>query len=135
MSQPPQRPTPIQAWTLSGYPIVDGKYHDLRTGEIKPHAEGIDFVTGGPPSLSVYWHNKNPKPGQEQPFYALSGSSPLSVSEYLVRVGDLLRAGVYTVDSVSATKYSVNLIIITQLSCQEFKEAMGRHGLLHGWAA
>jgi hypothetical protein len=119
---------PIQSWTVDGYPIVDGKYLDLRTGEVKTH-EGL--LTGGPPSLAIYWHNKLPKPQEEQPFYAVSAFSQLSVTDYLTRVGDLLRTGICTVDSLSATKYSVNLVILTQLSRNEFREALIRHGLLH----
>ncbi|KAK0726582.1 hypothetical protein B0T21DRAFT_36637 [Apiosordaria backusii] len=130
--QPPsgQLPTgpPTQLWTVDGYPIVDGKYLDLSTGEIKTH-EGL--LTGGPPALTVYWHNKLPKHQKEQPFYAASAFSLTSVTDYLTRVGDLLRTGICTVDSLSATKYSVNLVIMTQLSNNEFIEALGRHGLLH----
>lgn len=40
-----------QPWTIDGYPIVDGKYHDLVTGEIKTHTGSF---RGGPPSVSVY---------------------------------------------------------------------------------
>ena len=118
---------PLQSWTLDGQPIVDGKYLDLSTGEIKTH-EGL--LTGGPPSLAVYWHNRLPK-NQDQPFYALSAFSQISVTDYLTRIGDLLRTGICTVDSLNATKYSVNLVIITQLSRNEFTEALMRHGLLH----
>ncbi|GAB1317392.1 hypothetical protein MFIFM68171_07602 [Madurella fahalii] len=118
---------PIQSWTVDGYPIVDGKYLDLSTGEIKTH-EGL--LTGGPPSLAVYWHNKLPK-HQEQPFYAVSAFSQISVTDYLTRIGDLLRTGICTVDSLNATKYSVNLVILTQLSRNEFEEALLRHGLLY----
>lgn len=28
---------PRQMWTVDGYPIVDGKYLDLSTGELKTH--------------------------------------------------------------------------------------------------
>lgn len=55
----------------------------------------------------------------------------MTVTDYLAKVGDLLKTGVCTVDSMTATKYSVNLVIITPPTNGEFREALGRHGLLH----
>lgn len=55
----------------------------------------------------------------------------MTVTDYLAKVGDLLKTGVCTVDSMTATKYSVNLVIITPPTNGEFREALGRHELLH----
>ncbi|KAM0530597.1 hypothetical protein D7B24_009159 [Verticillium nonalfalfae] len=53
---------PSQSWTRDGYPIVDGKYHDLVTHKIKTHT---GLVRGGPPLTSVYWQDRAPvgRPG------------------------------------------------------------------------
>jgi hypothetical protein len=40
-----------QAWTPSGYPIVDGKYLDLSTGELKTHTSKQQFDFFRPASL------------------------------------------------------------------------------------
>jgi hypothetical protein len=99
-----------------------------------PGPESGDTTTG-PPLLGVYWHNtslkqqKEPFLFDERPFYALGTCSLLSVTEYLVRVGDLLKTGVCTVKSLNATKYEINVLVQTELTCVEFGEALRRHGL------
>lgn len=57
-----------QQWTTDGYLIVDGKYHDLVTDEIKTHTGNFK---GGPPSLSVYWQNRGGNDGRHDQFYAV----------------------------------------------------------------
>jgi hypothetical protein len=55
-------------WTISGFPILDGKYLDLDAGEAKALAdEQPAKATTGPPTVAIYWYN-------------LSDSSPSSVS-------------------------------------------------------
>lgn len=118
---------PTQLWTLGGYPIVDGKYRDLTTGEIKLHT---GLITSGPPTLAIYWHNRFSTSRADLQSYAVSTTTTISMSEYLIRIGDLLRTGVCTVDLLNATKYSLNLIIISNLSREEFHASMREHGLL-----
>ena len=79
---------PTQAWTPSGYPIVDGKYLDLSTGELKTHTSGVDLVMGGPPSLSVSWRNMHltGRPGQFLGVNKVIGHAG-DLSEYLIRLG------------------------------------------------
>ena len=117
----------VQLWTEDGYPIVDGKYQDLSTGELKTVEGGR---TIGPPSLSVFWHNKHTK-RERGSFISTAFYSPASVTEYLARVGEFLSTGVCEVDSLCATKYSVNLIITTQLSDKDFTAALKKHKLVY----
>jgi len=118
---------PTQSWTLDGYPIVDGKYLDLATGQIKVHS---GRMMGGPPAIAVYWNNRLCT-GRTDQFRAISASSSCSLSEYLIRVGQLLTTGACTIDSLNATTYSVNVVVMSELSTSEFSEALREHRLIH----
>ncbi|KAK4232859.1 hypothetical protein C8A03DRAFT_39487 [Achaetomium macrosporum] len=117
-----------QSWTPSGYPIVDNKYHDLATGEIRPHS-GPSM--GGPPSISVYWQNRLAAGGRDQ-FHVISKTvaSTASLSEYIIRVGDLLRKGACKVDAMNVTRFDVYVVVQSELGQDEFREALDECGLL-----
>ncbi|SPJ79364.1 uncharacterized protein FTOL_07755 [Fusarium torulosum] len=117
---------PSQRWTVDGYPIVDGKYQDLATDETKAHT-GV--FGAGPPSLTIYWNNCASVIGPDH-FFALGCYSRHTVTEYLARVGEMLRNGKCTVSSLNATKYAVNVIVMTGLSSEEFKGLLCEHGLI-----
>ncbi|KAJ9157539.1 hypothetical protein NKR23_g321 [Pleurostoma richardsiae] len=119
---------PTQPWTQSGSPIVDGKYIERTTGEIKQLEPG-ELVTGGPPAIDVYWHNRT-LTGRDDQFFGFSGASLLQVSEYLVRVGELLKTGKCKVHALNVTKYAVNIIITTALSNEDMKNALKECKLL-----
>lgn len=115
---------PRQKWTPDGYPIVDGKSHDLATDEIKTYTGPFH---GGPPSTSVYWDNRSgSRPGQ---FYAMGSTSQYKVTEYRVRVGEMLKVGKCTVHLLNATEYAVNVIVATELSSADFIALLQEHGL------
>ncbi|KAH6679953.1 hypothetical protein F5X68DRAFT_212399 [Plectosphaerella plurivora] len=126
---PPSTSAPGQHWTPDGYPIVDGKYHDLATGEIKTH-NGLR--RGGPPSLSVYWHSRGTSTSQADSLFAVGAFNALPVTEYLVRMGEMLREGTCTVGSLNVTEYAVNVIVETELPRTEFMEKLRNYGLLSG---
>lgn len=44
LAQHPSNPSGrlLQPWTTDGYPIVNGKYRDLSTGELKTHVAGVE---------------------------------------------------------------------------------------------
>ncbi len=124
----PNDASPVQAWTPSGYPIVDGKYLDLVDGMVKTAGPGP--VTTGPPAIAVYIHNRFCS-GQRGQFNTVVATSFVKdLSEYMIRVGELLKTGACKVDSVSATKYSVNLIVMTDLSSEEFSSILRECRLL-----
>ncbi|KAM0337353.1 hypothetical protein ACHAPQ_003211 [Fusarium lateritium] len=116
-----------QNWTVDGYPIVDGKYHDLATDEIKTHT-GV--FGGGPTSLSIYWNNCAAVTRPDH-FFAMGCYSRYTVTEYLARVEEMLGNGKCTVSSLNATKYAVNAIVMTDLSSEEFKGLLHEHGLIN----
>ncbi|KAK1829414.1 hypothetical protein QBC39DRAFT_263131 [Podospora conica] len=122
------RPVPTQSWTVSGYPIVDGNYHDLAKDEIKPH---VGLMMGGPPSITVYWQNRLCTGRQDQ-FHVISKTvaSTTSLNEYIIRVGDLLRKGACKVDSMNVTRFDVYMVVESELGQQEFGDALYVCGLL-----
>ncbi|KAK5659003.1 hypothetical protein OQA88_1089 [Cercophora sp. LCS_1] len=118
---------PSQSWTLDGYPIVDGRYHDLSTGEIKTHTGAS---SSGPPSIFAHWHNRL-MTGRTDQFLATSKVAPTrDLTEYMARIGDLLRKGVCKVDAINAMKYNVYVIVWTELSRDGFRAALYEHILL-----
>ncbi|KFY44187.1 hypothetical protein V495_03588 [Pseudogymnoascus sp. VKM F-4514 (FW-929)] len=115
-----------QFWTLDGHPIVDGKYHDLTTDTIKTHTGPF---RGGPPSVSVYWQNRGGS-NRHELFHAVGAMSSCKVTDYLVRVGEMLKAGKCIVSSLNATEYAVNVIVETELSTGEFMALLREYRLL-----
>lgn len=121
---------PTQPWTPDGYPIVDGKYHNIDTGEVMAHTGP---TRGGPPNITVYWQNRFAT-GRGDQFLVTSKTiySTRSLSEYIIRIGNLLQrgSGVCKVDSLNATPYSVYVVVTSEASQEEFKAALQEHGLL-----
>jgi hypothetical protein len=120
-----------QPWTVDGYPIVDGKYLDLSTGEVKTYVAGVDLMTGGPPSVAVYWQNRMAT-GRADQFLVIAKSVTAApdLTEYLARVGEFLRKGQCRVHSLNATRYDVYVVVSSELSQAEFREALLQNGLL-----
>lgn len=107
-----------QVWSPSGYPIVDGKYFDGRTGKVVTLGPDEKSTMAGPPQLEVYWHNRC-LTGEPDHFIGMVTGSMLSMTEYVVRVGELLKKGACTLQSLTATRYTVNVIVFTELSHTE----------------
>ncbi|RYP28507.1 hypothetical protein DL767_007186 [Monosporascus sp. MG133] len=121
---------PTQRWTTDGYPIVDGKYFNLDTGEVMTHTGSF---MGGPPNITVYWQNRfNTGRGNQFLVTTRTIYSTRSLSEYIIRIGDLLRrgSGVCKVDSLNATPYSVYVVVTSEVSQGEFTQALQEHGLI-----
>jgi hypothetical protein len=120
-----------QPWTADGYPIVDGKYLDLSTGELKTHVAGVDLFRGGPPSVAVYWQNQLAT-GRSNQFLVLAKAvtDAGNLTEYLARVGEFLRKGLCKVYALNATRYDVYVVVSSELSQEGFREALAEGGLL-----
>ena len=132
---PPQalndsEPLRHQPWTVDGYPIVDGKYLDLSTGELKTHTLGVDLLTAGPPTVCAYWQNRRCT-GRHDQFLVMNGAAAgvRDVTEYLARVGGFLSKGLCKVSSLNATRYDVFVVVSSELSQEEFRDALREHGL------
>ncbi len=120
-----------QPWTADEYPIVDGKYLDLSTGELKTHVPGVDHFRGGPPSVAVYWQNRLAT-GRGDQFLVIAKAvaDARDLTEYLAPVGAFLRKGLCKVHSLNATRYDVYVVVSSELSQGEFREALVEQGLL-----
>jgi hypothetical protein len=129
-SPPPSttmRGTPFrQPWTPDGHPLVDGKYLDLATGENKTYSGPVIF---GPPTIVISWFNKHIT-GPGSMFTMETTTRAGSVSECIIRIGKLLQTGALVLDSLNATTYSISVIMLTQLSAQEFVNLVAEAGLM-----
>lgn len=108
-----------QTWTISGRPIVDGKYQDA-SGVIR-HVGADEWTSAGHPALDVFWVNRQATPDQPAPFRALASHAFVGVTEYIRRMGAFLEAadGVCQVLSLNATMYAVNVVVAMDLSRDE----------------
>lgn len=100
-------------WTTSGHPIVDRKYLDS-SGMIREIGEK-ESVTFGPPMIHVYWNNQSVSERHDH-FIGFRGMFDGTVTDYLIRLGELLAKGGVTIYSVNATEYAVTVILQTMLS-------------------
>jgi len=117
-------------WTTSGYPVVDGKYLDLSDGQLKAVTPG-DFYQFGPPAVDVYWHNQRaPADDEPRPFIAVRYPYMGSVTEYLVKVARFFARGGCEVESMSVSRYAVQLVVRTEMTRDEVRD--GVHKALYG---
>ncbi|KAH7122984.1 hypothetical protein EDB81DRAFT_813369 [Dactylonectria macrodidyma] len=119
--------SPAQDWTLSGYPVVDGKYLDGASGAIKTVAMNEEFISS-PPSLDIYWHNRMVT-GRNDQFFGLGVSGFVDVTEYVRRMGNFLAKGSCVIMALNVTKFSVNVVIATELSRDEMMGRLKEYGL------
>ena len=136
----PQNLPPTQQWTVDDgcYPIVDGKYLNLETGQVATHTGGPSKL--GPPNISVYWQNRFCTGASDQ-FLVVCKTicSTRSLSEYIVRIGNMLQGTVQVqgskknfvrINSLNATPYAVYVVCETDLSGDGFRGTMEEFGLL-----
>lgn len=127
-----QNMPPQQRWTISGYPIVDGKYLDLSTGELKMHVDGVDLVMAGPPSIAIWWQNRVAT-GRPDQFSVISKGGVVGardLTEYMTRVGDFLKRGLCQLNSLNATRYDVYIVVSSEMTHTAFRNALEEGGLL-----
>jgi hypothetical protein len=120
-----------QMWTVSGYPVVDGKYLDLAGGgEVRNVAPG-DYFRFGPPAVDIYWHNQRPPADDEaRPFIAARYPYQGTATEYLVRAARFWAKGGCDVVSMSVSQYAVYVVVATEMTMDEVKDGM--HVALYG---
>ncbi|KAL0942097.1 uncharacterized protein CTRU02_204860 [Colletotrichum truncatum] len=126
----------IQKWTFTEtpdtikrhMPIVDGKYHDPDTWEVKEIAPGQQCIAG-PPVIDQYWHNLIAGPHDQ--FKALRASFCKDTTEFLIRLGEFLKLEQCKIHSVNAAEFSVTVIIETTRKRHEITDAMIASRLLN----
>lgn len=119
-----------QNWTVGDngreYPLVNNSYNDLRTGQVVSDYKG--HFSAGPPTLDVYWQNRRAS-DVEDAFRAGVKSSNLTMTEYVVRVGEFIKDSNCKLQSLTATTYSINVIIFADLPKEEMHRLWQKHGL------
>ncbi len=116
-----------QPWHITGTPIVDGKYVDHSTGEVKVVTLG-DLVTAGPPAVELFWYNRN-MAAVEGRFTTFAAHAFISVTEYMARLGAFFTLGSCELVSINATRYAVHVIVATELPQTVIVERMNRCNL------
>lgn len=122
----------LHEWTVSdegkGSPIVDNKYFNMETGQTVA-LRGPRHVTFGPPSLDVYWQNRRHGSERENQFRAVVKVSALSMTEYVIGVGEFLKESKCTLQSLTATTYSVNVVVFMEILYEDLHVLLKKHGL------
>lgn len=85
-------------------------------------------VAYGPPSLDIYWKNRRVITSDEMFNSAVKGSS-LTMTEYVIRVAAFLEESNCRLQSLTATTYSVNIIIFTDMLKTDIHRLLLKHGL------
>ncbi len=114
--------------TVTGYPIVEGRYIDLAAGEVKSVQRG-EQTTNGPPTIGVYWHNISV--GDCTLYRGMRGGFvDGGVGEFVTRLGKFLENGFCELASLNVSTYSVTVIIETQKSRDEIMRKQYDCGLI-----
>lgn len=109
--------------TVGGSPIVDGKYLDLDTNQVK-EIQPRESVGFGPPTIDIYWHNISLSGGSTQ-FRGFRGVFVYgNVGLYIARLGLFFgkTGGSCELYSLNATPYTVTVIVMTERTYHEIKE-------------
>ncbi|KAL2702029.1 hypothetical protein AAEP93_006327 [Penicillium crustosum] len=91
-------------------PIVDGRYQDPRTGEIRQNTRTDTFL--GPPFVHVIWLNMH----GNSTFRGIGATFAASIDDVFVGIADHVRGNVYSITSMNATLYSVTVVCSTEKS-------------------
>ncbi|KAH7039946.1 uncharacterized protein B0I36DRAFT_357316 [Microdochium trichocladiopsis] len=130
------------AWTTTGSPIVEGRYYDYASRTVKSLQPG-DSLQDGPPTVSVYWHNVAPKPGDRKCFYGFSGGyNQGDIASYVVKLGKFFSESSSgddggrsscTLKSLTMTTYSVVVLVQTDCSDADIWQRLAACGLGLGY--
>lgn len=122
----------VQQWTSRetgrGYPIVDNKYFDLATGQVVTLGSDDKWRMAGPPTLDIYWQNRQ-STTVEDAFHALVKGSTLDMTDYVIRLGEFLKESGCRLQSLTATTYSINVVIFADMSKQDMHTLQRKHGI------
>lgn len=98
-------------------PIVDGKIVNPFSGEIQE--AGKEGFTEGPPFIAFKLINTKPGMGLTMVFKEL----PVSLEKLHLGVAKCVQEGIYSLVSISASRYSFVVVCALQVSAQAFWEA------------
>ncbi|EHA24582.1 hypothetical protein CBS76997_6667 [Aspergillus niger] len=99
----------------SNRPIVDGKYNDPETGEVR-NATGFEF--SGPPAVDVIITNLH----EDSSTSVRRVQLPFRVEALLVWIMRIVDERKLQIDSLNATPYAIRVVLAHELSGEEFAE-------------
>lgn len=108
--------------------IVDNKYFDVTTGEVMAYGRD-QWVSIGPPTLDIYWQNRRFDTSVENAFEAVVKHSALTMTEYVIRVGAFLKDCKCSLHLLTATTYSVNVVVFVDMSYEDMHVLWRKHGI------
>ncbi|KJZ73141.1 hypothetical protein HIM_07525 [Hirsutella minnesotensis 3608] len=99
-------------------PIVDGKYHDRATGEIRLAPDGDHQEYLGPPAVDVVIRSQHIDTLQ----CAYRTSRPFPMQTLLCHIMRVVGDKNLELDSVTATPYAIRIILSHELTPDQFSE-------------
>ncbi|KAF4964381.1 hypothetical protein FSARC_7680 [Fusarium sarcochroum] len=99
----------------SRQPVVDGKYHDPRTGELRK-AEGGAYL--GPPAVDIIIMSIH----EDTNHCIYRAQRAFPVESLLCQIMSIVRERKLRIDSLNATQYAIRIILAHPLQSNEFSE-------------
>ncbi|GKZ36771.1 hypothetical protein AbraIFM66950_007968 [Aspergillus brasiliensis] len=118
LAPPPRHPDEFftPGWDAeSNRPVVDGKYHEPKTGELRP-AIGRQFA--GPPAVDIIITNLH----EESCGRVYRAQLPFRVERLLVWIMGVVEDRKLQLDSLNATPYAIRVVLAHELTGGEFTE-------------
>ncbi|KAF7189752.1 hypothetical protein HII31_08859 [Pseudocercospora fuligena] len=98
-------------------PVIDNKYIDRVTGEIKTATGHEEFL--GPPAVDIIIRSQHEE--TVQCAFRAERSVPMAAMLYHIMMM-MIKERKLELDSIIATKYTIRVILSHELSVEEFKE-------------
>lgn len=99
-------------------PIIDGKYNDPKTGELR---EAKGMVYSGPPAVDLVVMNLHEATANS--VFRIQQAFP--VERILYHVMKVVHAGKIQIDSLTATQYAVRIVLAHELTQEGFDKFYG----------
>lgn len=99
-------------------PVVDGKYYDPNTGELR-RASGGEYL--GPPAVDIIVKSIHADTTQ----CVYRAARPFRVEALLWQVMKVVHERKLEIDSVVATAYAIRVILAHEITVEEFGEIAG----------
>ncbi|CAG8059105.1 unnamed protein product [Penicillium salamii] len=99
-------------------PIVNGRYQDPRTGEIRQNTRTDTFL--GPPFVHVTWFNNI----ANSTFRSIGATLAAPIDDVLVSIANHVKENIYSITSINATLYSVTVVCSTEKTDVEIGDAI-----------
>ncbi|UNI13277.1 hypothetical protein JDV02_000034 [Purpureocillium takamizusanense] len=99
-------------------PVVDGKYYDRATGEVRLAADGDHQEYIGPPAVDIIVRSQHIDTVQ----CAYRASRPFPMETLLCHIMKVVKERTLELDSVIATPFAIRIILSHELTPDQFSE-------------